>query len=77
MASIVDDRKKWESIAGISDEMKEKMDDKNVVAIRVKVQAADYFENLPKPSSSNWILNGTSHLYNWLLIPSTIIKTRN
>jgi len=66
MASIVDDRKEMESIAGISDEMKEKMDDKNVVAIRVKVQAADYFENLPKPSSSNWILNGTSHLYNWL-----------
>jgi general stress protein 26 len=66
IASIVASKKEMESVNGISDEMKEKMDDKNVVAIRVKVQSADYFESLPKPSSNNWILNGTSHLYNWL-----------
>jgi len=65
VASIVANRKDMESVAGISDDMKQKMDE-NVVAIRVKVQYADYFENIPKSSSANWILNGTSHLYNWL-----------
>lgn len=66
MASIVADKKEVESVKGISDEMKERLDDEAVVAIRVKIQNADYFENLPKPASNNWILNGTSHLYNWL-----------
>ncbi|MBS1596954.1 MAG: pyridoxamine 5'-phosphate oxidase family protein [Bacteroidetes bacterium] len=65
-ATIVANKKEIESVAGISDDMKSKMDEQTVVAIKVKVQTADYFENLPRPSSTNWILSGTTHLYNWL-----------
>jgi general stress protein 26 len=50
-------------------EMKQKLKEKQLVAIKVKVQNADYFENVPKPSSSNWIQTGTSQFMNWLLNP--------
>ena len=66
MAALVADKKEMENVSGISDEIKRRMDDIGVVAIKVRIQSADYFENLPKPVASNWILNGTSHLYNWL-----------
>jgi|SRR5882724_9949895 len=65
-ASIVTDNKEIKNTKGISDEIKQKIEDERFVAIKVKIQNADYFENLPKPSSSNWILSGTSHVYNWL-----------
>jgi general stress protein 26 len=66
MASIVTNKEEIKAINGISKEAREKMGEKEVVAIKVKILFADYFENLPKPSTSNWILTGTSHVYNWL-----------
>jgi general stress protein 26 len=52
----------------ISKEAVQRIKDQKAVAIKVKVQTADYFGNTPKPSS-NWIKNGGSQLYNWLLNP--------
>jgi len=66
VAKIVADKNEMISVKGLSEEITDKVDNESAVAIRVKVQNADYFENVPKPSSSNWLLNGTNHLYNWL-----------
>jgi general stress protein 26 len=43
-------------------------DKDNVVAVKVKVEASEYVEKTPKPSS-NPLLNVGSHVYNWLLNP--------
>ena len=51
---------------GLSKELADKMKNNDMVAIKVRVQNADYFENQPKASSNNWLVSGTNHLYNWL-----------
>jgi len=66
IANIITDKKELLFITGISKDLMHKMEDSTVAIIKVKIQCADYFENVPKPYSSNWILNGTSYLYNWL-----------
>jgi hypothetical protein len=52
----------------ISDEANKRIEEKKAVAIKVQIQMADYFENIPK-QSNNWIMNGGSHLINWLMNP--------
>lgn len=52
----------------ISKDAAAKIKQQKAVAIKVKVQTANYFENAPKPSS-NWIKNSGTQLYNWLMNP--------
>jgi len=65
-ASIIDNSD--DSQGSLPEGMREKLENEQLVAIKVKVQSADYFENVPRPSS-NWIQNSTSHFMNWLLNP--------
>ncbi|PWT74531.1 MAG: hypothetical protein C5B59_10960 [Bacteroidetes bacterium] len=55
-----------EELQGISKEFSDKLQDNKTVAIKVKVQNADYFENQPRQSKANWLVIGTNHIYNWL-----------
>ena len=63
-ATIVTDESKMTE--DISVEIRKKIQNKEAVLVRVKIQHADYFEATPKPSQ-NWIVNSGSQLYNWLL----------
>ena len=63
-ASFVTSKKELKEI--VSAEIERKIENKEVVAIRVAIRNADYFENIPKPASVNWIITGKNHLYNWL-----------
>ena len=65
-ASMVTDMEEIKNLTVIDDDAKLKIKQKLAVAIKVEIQNADYFENIPKPVSSNWILAGKNHLYNWL-----------
>ncbi|HTS43052.1 MAG TPA: pyridoxamine 5'-phosphate oxidase family protein [Puia sp.] len=65
-ASIVADSGEMSNIAGLSEEIKQKVKSKDTVAIKMKVQNGDYYENVARRATSNWILSGTTHLYNWL-----------
>jgi len=65
-ASIVTCAEQPDSI--IPEVVRERLRQEEVVAIKIKVQNADYFENVPK-TSSNWIQNSTSLFMNWLLNP--------
>jgi general stress protein 26 len=49
-------------------QVKQSLLNPGLVAIKVKVQTADYFENVPK-TSSNWFQISTNYFMNWLLNP--------
>ncbi len=65
-ASIIDDVQEIKGQNIFSDDILKTINDKKAIAIKVIPQNADYFENIPKPSSTNWLLAGKNHLYNWL-----------
>ncbi|HTQ66736.1 MAG TPA: pyridoxamine 5'-phosphate oxidase family protein [Puia sp.] len=64
IASFITNKEELKEI--VSAETSKKIEDRKLVAIRVKIRNADYFENMPKPASVNWIITGKNHLYNWL-----------
>lgn len=66
MGSIMADPGVIDQYSGLTREIKNKISNDAVVAIKVKVQNADYFENQARQSSTNWLVSGTHHLYNWL-----------
>jgi general stress protein 26 len=45
-----------------------RFDSMNIVAIRIRIKAAHYYDSSLKPSS-NWVLNAGNHLFNWLMNP--------
>jgi hypothetical protein len=65
-ASIID--KTVNNQDTLPEEIRDQLENQQLVAIKVKVQNADYFENVPRPSS-NWIQNSTNQFMNWLLNP--------
>jgi len=65
-ASIVSDAKANEQ--DMPEQIRQQLENQRLMAIRVQVQNADYFENVPKPTSG-WLQNSTSQFMNWLLNP--------
>ena len=65
-AAIVADFGELQDLASLSADIKEKMKSGDTVAIKMKIQNGDYYENVARPATSNWIMSGTAHLYNWL-----------
>ena len=63
-AFIVTDREEIANSSVISDEMRERMKDPKVIAIKVKIQEADLIDNSPKPSNS-WFQASRSQLSSW------------
>ena len=52
----------------ILEEVKKRIKTKQLVAIRIKIQTADYFERVPV-LQTNWILSGKNQFLNWLFNP--------
>ena len=52
----------------IFQELSESFKKKKLVAVKLKMQSAEYFENTPKPTS-NPVLNLGSMMFNWLINP--------
>jgi len=50
--------------AELSDEMKAKMNDEAVIAVKIKIQEFDLVDNTPKPSQ-NWLQASRSQLSSW------------
>ena len=50
--------------ADLSDEMKAKMKDEAVIAVKIKIQDIDMVDNTPKPSQ-NWLQASRSQLSSW------------
>ncbi len=49
---------------GLSAEMRERMNDKNVIAVKVKIEDTDLVDNSPK-LSQNWLQASRSQLSSW------------
>ena len=54
--------------SSLSDQFVGSFEKNNVVAVKVKVEATEYVEKLPK-QSTNPLMNVGSQVYNWLLNP--------
>lgn len=50
--------------AELSEEMKARMNDESVVAVKIKIQDIDMVDNTPKPSQ-NWLQASRSQLSSW------------
>ena len=50
--------------AGLSADMKERMNDKNVIVVKVAIQDSQLVDNTPKPSQ-NWLQTSRSQLSSW------------
>jgi len=53
-----------EANAALSEEMRRKMNDETVIAVKVKVENTDMVDNSPKPSQ-NWLQMSRSQLSSW------------
>ena len=49
---------------GLSADMKMRMNDKNVIAVKVAIQDSELIDNTPKPSQ-NWLQTSRSQLSSW------------
>jgi len=63
-AFIITDQEEIDNSTVISAEMRERMNDPRVIAIKVKIQEADLIDNSPKPSKS-WFQASRSQLSSW------------
>ena len=52
----------------LSSDLKTRIENKQVLAVRIKILSANYFESVP-PASSNWITSSKNQFVNWLLNP--------
>jgi len=52
----------------LTEEFTSSFENNNVVAVKVKVESADYIGKAPK-ASSNPLVNVGSQMYNWLFDP--------
>jgi general stress protein 26 len=63
-ASIVTDKEEIEYHPTLSEEMKERMRDERMIAMKVRIQNAELVDNSPKPTQ-NWFQASRSQLSSW------------
>ena len=63
-AFLQTDLKEANANTSLSADMRERMNDKNVIVVKVKIQDTDLVDNSPKPSQ-NWLQTSRSQLSSW------------
>ncbi len=66
-ATLVNDEEEIMA-TGLFQHLEGQFEKQQVIAVKIKVEAADYFDPSQRPSS-NWVLSAGSHIFNWLMNP--------
>ncbi len=64
IAFLITDMEEVNNNLNLSEEMRTKMNDKNVIGVKVMVQKTDWVDNTPKPTQ-NWLQASRSQLSSW------------